>query len=212
MDPKFWHERWKKNEIGFHEDMPNAFLQKYFKSIVEGSGTVFVPLCGKTKDIGWLLSQGYQVVGVELSEIAVEQLFDNLNIKVEVSDLGSIKSYRSNHLTVYTGNIFDLNAEMLGPVDCVYDRAALVAMPEDTRRAYTEHLVAITHGANQFVVCFEYDQNQMKGPPFSINPELLSVYYSKEFEIDLLERSKVEGKLKRKVDATEHAWWLKAIT
>jgi len=52
----------------------------------------------------------------------------------------------------------------------------------------------------------------MKGPPFSINSELLRVYYSQEFEIDLLERRKVEGKLRRKVDAIEHAWWLKAIT
>jgi len=212
MESGFWLERWEKNEIGFHEDMPNVFLRRHFKSTLKGRGTVFVPLCGKTTDIGWLVQQGFQVVGVELSEIAVEQLFGNLNINAEVSDLGVLKRYESTHITVYTGDIFDLDAEILGSVDCVYDRAALVAMPENTRRAYAEHLVDITKGVNQFVVCFEYDQSQMKGPPFSINPELLSAYYSKEFDIELLEQCVVEGKLRRKVDAMEHAWWLKAIT
>jgi len=211
MELSFWHERWQKNEIGFHEAEPNAFLQKHFKNAVAKGSSVFVPLCGKTTDIHWLVLQGYDVFGAELSEIAVEQLFDDLKITAEVTSLDLVKRYRSDHVTVFVGDIFDLNNRMLGKIDCVYDRAALVALPEETRNVYTRHVVDITKGADQFVVCFEYDQTRMNGPPFSINRELLEFYYSEKFEISLLEQSAVEGKLKSKIDAMEHVWWLEAI-
>lgn len=50
--------------------------------------TVFVPLCGKSLDIGYLASLGYRVVGVELSELAVEQLFRSLGITPQVTREG----------------------------------------------------------------------------------------------------------------------------
>jgi len=210
MDADFWHQRWEKNEIAFHEKKPNAFLRKYFNATMKDSNIVFVPLCGKTRDIEWLVSEGYKVVGVELSEIAIEQLLYTMKRTPEVTDMGPLRRYSSNNLNIFSGDIFNLSAEILGKVDCVYDRAALVAMPEKMRRAYTEHLVDITHGSDQFLVCFEYDQQKMKGPPFSISQEHLREYYSNNYEISLLEQTIVEGKLKRKVDAVEHAWWLKA--
>ena len=61
MEPDFWHQRWHNNEIGFHESKVNPALVKHLSSIELASGSrVFVPLCGKTLDIGWLLSQGVQ--------------------------------------------------------------------------------------------------------------------------------------------------------
>src|SRR5438552_2359464 len=109
MEASFWLQRWEKNEIGFHESETNPALVKYFKelSLVKGS-RVFLPLCGKTLDIAWLLSNGYRVAGAELSEVAIEQLFMGLDIKPRISGLGKVDHYGAKNLDIYVGNIFDL--------------------------------------------------------------------------------------------------------
>jgi thiopurine S-methyltransferase len=48
---------------------------------------VFLPLCGKTLDIHWLLSNGYPVAGSELGEVAVKQLFSELAIITAIDDI-----------------------------------------------------------------------------------------------------------------------------
>ena len=71
MNSSFWHQRWEKNEIGFHEDKPNPLLVKHFHELSVARGCrIFVPLCGKTLDISWLLSRDYRVAGAELSQLA----------------------------------------------------------------------------------------------------------------------------------------------
>jgi len=71
MEAGFWHQRWQSDEIGFHEREGNALLVGHFEDAFGGQGSrVFLPLCGKTRDIGWLMVQGYRVVGAELSRMA----------------------------------------------------------------------------------------------------------------------------------------------
>ncbi|KHE91435.1 MAG: hypothetical protein K8F52_18095 [Candidatus Scalindua rubra] len=70
MNIGFWKQTWGKNKIGFHESKPDPLLTAYLKelNLVEGS-RVFLPLCGKTLDIAWLLSKGYRVTGAELRNL-----------------------------------------------------------------------------------------------------------------------------------------------
>ena len=71
MEHFFWHQRWEKNEISFHEGKANANLVRYFTELALAPGArVFLPLCGKTRDITWLLSHGYRVAGAELRSSA----------------------------------------------------------------------------------------------------------------------------------------------
>ena len=66
VDAKHWHQRWENNEIGFHEGDVNRYLDQYFTNLnLQQGDTVFVPLCGKTHDIHYLLAQGMCVVGAE---------------------------------------------------------------------------------------------------------------------------------------------------
>ena len=79
MEPNFWHERWQQNQLGFHESEANSLLVAHFDALsLAPNSRVFVPLCGKTRDIAWLLSKGHRVVGIELSQLAIEQLFTDL--------------------------------------------------------------------------------------------------------------------------------------
>jgi thiopurine S-methyltransferase len=169
---------------------------------------IFVPLCGKTLDIAWLVSNGFRVVGVELSERAVEQLFVELGVTPDITDLGHLKYYSTQDIEIYVGDIFELSRQQLGLVDAVYDRAALVALPEDMRSRYTAHLREITNTSPQLLICFEYDQNLMDGPPFSIGPDKVSSQYRNSYVLTHLERVDVAGGLKGKCKAYEHVWRL----
>jgi len=121
MDARFWHQRWEKNEIAFHASEANPLLLKYFKALSLAKGRrVFLPLCGKTLDISWLLSNGYRVAGAELSQIAIEQLFKELGVEPKVTELGESYHYSEKNIDIFVGDIFDLSSERLGPVDAVY--------------------------------------------------------------------------------------------
>jgi thiopurine S-methyltransferase len=207
MDAEFWHERWDANQIGFHQEQGNVLLKKHFAKLNLSAGSrVFIPLCGKTKDIAWLLINKYRVVGAELSEIAVKALFDELGIVAEVAEAGKLRHYRAKNIDIFVGDIFAVSAELLGSVDAIYDRAALVALPLDMRAKYSRHMVNIALSAPQLIICFEYDQALQPGPPFSISEIELRGHYAKSYTLQCLERVPVEGGLKGGVAAEEVVW------
>ena len=72
MDESFWHRKWERNEIAFHEREANPLLVTYFRelSLPEGS-RLFLPLCGKTLDIHWLLTHSYRVARSELCKATI---------------------------------------------------------------------------------------------------------------------------------------------
>ncbi|MHC6645542.1 thiopurine S-methyltransferase [Alteromonas sp. HB246098] len=207
MEHSFWHSKWLNNEIGFHEPEGNALLVKYSSFLLGSENSsaalkrIFVPLCGKTRDIGWLLSQGCEVVGAELSEVAIIQLFEELEAEPTVTTTAKGKVYTKDGLTIHVGDIFKLTSSDIGDVTGVYDRAALVALPSPLREQYAAHLIAITQCAPQLIISFEYDQNEMAGPPFSVNEKTVDSLYAGAYDINRLERSVLEGGLKGKVDA-----------
>ena len=87
-------------------------------SLAKGS-RLFLPLCGKTPDIGWLLSRGYRVAGAELSAVAIEQLFAELGVTSKITTVGSLDHYRAPQLDIFVGDIFTVTPELLGPVDAI---------------------------------------------------------------------------------------------
>jgi thiopurine S-methyltransferase len=209
MEATFWLNRWQTNQTGWHEPTVNQLLITHFPSLNVALGNrVFVPLCGKSLDLGWLLSYGYAVAGAELSELAVTQLFAKLGIEPSISDVGKFKLFHGEKIDIFVGDFFDLSREILGPVDAVYDRAALVALPESIRVQYTAHLKAITGMAPQLIIGYEYDQTVVPGPPFSVTSEELHRHYSDSYSLTLLARIEVPGGLKGKCPATEHIWRL----
>ncbi len=212
MDASFWHNRWQTNQTGWHERDVNPLLIAHFPLLNVASGSrVFVPLCGKSLDLGWLLSRGYAVAGAELSELAVTQLFAELGMEPTISEVGKHKHFHGEKIDIFVGDLFDLSREMLGPVDAVYDRAALVALPEAMRAQYTAHLKSLTALAPQLVIGYEYDQTVVPGPPFSVTPDELHRHYSDAYTLTPLARVDVPGGLKGKCPATEHVWRLEKL-
>lgn len=209
MDANFWLERWQNNQTGFNQPEVNPLLVSHFNKLGLSAGQrVFVPLCGKTIDIHWLLQQGYQVIGIELSEMAIEQLFQLLGLTPQISTLGAFKLYQAERIDIYVGDFFQLDNVLLGHVDAIYDRAAFIALPEATRLDYSKHLTAISHAAPQLLISIEYDQNIVAGPPFSTEEQEIRTHYAVSYSISQLERTDIADGLKGKYPATDVAWLL----
>jgi thiopurine S-methyltransferase len=206
MQPEFWHQRWASNQIGFHESQANPLLVAHIATLQLPPGArVFLPLCGKTLDIDWLIGRGYRVAGAELSPVAVAQLFERLQGPSSSRRAGALECRSMVGLDVFLGDIFDLTARELGPVDAVYDRAALIALPAELRQRYARHLQAMTGSAPQLLVTLEYDQQLVDGPPFSVSADEVRQLYGSRSPV-MLSQQPVPGGLKGKCPAAEVVW------
>ena len=209
MDHDFWTSRWTERKISFHEGEPNALLVKHFARLdLKPGSRIFVPLCGKSRDLGWLLAHGHRVVGIELSEIAVTELFEELGVSPAIEPIGDFTCYAHGSIAVFVGDFFKLTDAHLGPVDAVYDRAALVALPDAMRRDYAPHLIDLTAAAPQLLVSFDYDQATMEGPPFSVPGAEIERMYGDRYVVELLESAPISGRLAQKCSGAEETWLL----
>ncbi|MEM7501856.1 MAG: thiopurine S-methyltransferase [Pseudomonadota bacterium] len=209
MEPEFWHGRWEREEIAFHEGDANQLLADYFERLrLEEKSRIFVPLCGKAYDLWWIAEQGHEVVGIELNESAVADFFRSHELEHTVSNLPTLVCYESDGIRIYVGDFFDLTRQALGSIDAIYDRAALVALPEDMRPRYAEHLTSITATAQQFLVTFDYDQSQTAGPPFSVTRDEIADLYGESYSAELVASIDISGPLAGRCSGEENAWLL----
>jgi thiopurine S-methyltransferase len=202
MDPDFWHQRWRDNEIGFHQGEPAPLLQKHWPAVAAPAGSrVFVPLAGKSVDMVWLASQGHRVLGVELSLLAVEQFFAEhaLEPEVVVSRYGT--HYRAGDIELICGDVFAMDAAALAGCAAVYDRAALIALPEELRKRYVDEIYArLPAACSGLLITLEYPAHEKEGPPFTVTESEVRERYTPHWTIDLLERRDILAAEPRFID------------
>ncbi|SHI28964.1 thiopurine S-methyltransferase [Pollutimonas bauzanensis] len=179
MDADFWLERWRDGQTRFHQDRVTPLLQKYWPSLsLEAGSRVLVPLCGKSLDLVWLARQGHQVLGVELSPLAVDQFFAENGLRPEARDSALGRHHVAGNIEIICGDIFALDQATLAACAGVYDRAALVALPAGMRERYVRHVYGqLSDQYRGLLLTLDYRQEQMDGPPFSVREaEVLSLY------------------------------------
>lgn len=203
VDNQHWLDRWKENRIGFHEPAVNQHLQQYLPRFDLPDGArIFLPLCGKAFDIAWIAAQGYEVIGIELSGLAIEAFFEENQLDYERFDSDRFGVYKATNISLLQGDFFDLSNDDLGSCSLVYDRAALIAMAPQDRSRYCDHMLSIIPVvSNMLLVTLEYDQTQMQGPPFAVLEDEVRRYYSDAFSINLLESNDIIDERPRWRDA-----------
>ena len=190
MDPDFWHQRWREDRIGFHQDRPMPLLLEYWPDVAPAPGSqVFVPLAGKSLDLAWLAAQGYRVLGVELSPLAIEQFFAEQGVTPQVRASRYGRHYRAGDIELICGDAFGLDADALADCAAVYDRAALIALPPPLRIRYVRELYAqLPADCRALLITLEYPQHEMKGPPFSVLEDEVRELYERDWEVRTLGR------------------------
>lgn len=193
MDTAFWHARWETGQIGFHQDEIHVALQDFWPQLhLPGDEQVFVPLCGKSLDMLWLLEQGHHVLGVELSPIAVAAFFQENGLVPESTQADAFTAWRFGEVKLLCGDFFDLRPAHLTQTRAVYDRASLVALPPEMRQRYAAHLAGLLAPATPvLLITLEYPQTEMNGPPFSVTETEVRDLYGAYFTIEKLDEKDV---------------------
>jgi thiopurine S-methyltransferase len=190
MDPDFWLQRWRENQIGFHQAQPTPLLVEHWSSIGVAPGAkVFVPLAGKSLDLLWFASRGHRVLGVELSQLAVEQFFAEHGLTPETRESRYGRHYRAGDVELICGDAFALDAAALAGCGAVFDRAALIALPPAMRPRYAGELYArLPQGCRGLLITLEYPPEEKQGPPFAVPEAEVRELYGREWTVEVLER------------------------
>ena len=170
MKQDFWIEKWQNKQTGFHKSFVHPLLQQFCNKLnLKKSDEIFVPLCGKSLDMIWLHEQGYKVIGVELSQLAVEQFFLENKLDFERHDSGEFSVYTHKNISIYQGDFFKLEPSLLKNCHAIYDRAALIALPDEMVENYVEKLQEIIpENSKELLITLEFTKTTGPlGPPFS---------------------------------------------
>ena len=176
MDSQYWLERWEQGRIGFHLADANPLLVEHHRALGDAI-RVLVPLCGKSADLEWLVVQGFEVVGIELSDLAAQAFFSERGFTPEGREQGPFVAYQHGNVTILVGDFFAAHAAELGAFDGAYDRAAMIALPPELRARYCAHLrTLLATKAKLLLVTLHFDAPD--GPPFSVTPKEVTASYA----------------------------------
>lgn len=208
MDKNFWIERWRKKEIGFHQLNYNEFLIQYGKDFFHGIQNIFIPLCGKTKDILWFYHLNKNILGIEISEIACYEFFEENKIPFHIETYENFHIFISKDKKIYifNGDFFSFHKKTLQffpyQIHGTYDRAALIALPTPMRKEYAKKMYELFYDHKPFkyfLITMEYELKNPNenleeyGPPFCVKQEEIYKIYS-PFKIQNIDEKPIERK------------------
>jgi thiopurine S-methyltransferase len=186
-DNALWQQCWRDRQTDFHQKEVNQLLTRFWRGLDLAQGSrVFVPLCGKSLDMIWLAQQGHEVIGLELSPVAVRAFFRENRMQPNRREVGQFTLWQYGKISILCGDYFSVNQTDLGRIDVVYDRAALTALPEDIRRLYVAHLKLILPAACKvFLLTVEdADEGETREVTLGASAEITALY-TEAFEIEL---------------------------
>jgi thiopurine S-methyltransferase len=116
---------------------------------------------------------------VELSALAVQAFFAEAGLQPSRSKLGKFECWQANNIRILCGDFFDLTVDDIAGCNLIYDRAAMIALPQEMRAHYVAHLQRLFPGPTRsMLVVLNYPQHEMPGPPFSVGDAEIADLYS----------------------------------
>lgn len=208
MEPEFWLQAWETGRTPFHVDEVHAGLREDWPKLGLRPGSrVLVPLCGKSLDLDWLVLQGHEVLGVELSPIACHAVFERGGPVPAPRVEGAFSVWQRGPLTILQGDLFQLPPSLR--CDAIYDRAATVALPADLRTPYAATLAGcLAPGGPMVLVTFEDPAAGDAGPPFSVGEAEVRRLYEGCFHVERVSRSPYPGDGPDRAQRVRERWRL----
>ncbi|HVX05333.1 MAG TPA: thiopurine S-methyltransferase [Rhodanobacteraceae bacterium] len=196
MKAEYWLQRWREGRTGWHHESVMPLLEKHWETLGVARGTrVLVPLCGKSLDMLWLAQQGMRVLGIEISPLAVEAFLDENRLHASRTEAADGVHYRitnalgAGEIELINGDVFGIAPGEFGECRAFYDRAALIAFPAPMRdRLVREVYAKLPAGARGLLITLDYPENEMEGPPFSVDEAEVRRLFDAQWDIRQLER------------------------
>ena len=196
MKPEYWLQRWREGRTGWHHESVMPLLEQHWDLLgVEHGTRVLVPLCGKSLDMLWLAQQGLQVLGVEISSVAIDAFLAENHLHAGRTEAADGTHYRiadapaDGDIEIINGDVFGVTSGLLEECRAFYDRAALIAFPAPMRdRLVREVYAKLPAGAGGLLITLDYPAGEMGGPPFSVDEAEVHRLFDAQWETRQLER------------------------
>lgn len=167
MPPTDWNQCYASNDTPWDKGRPSPVLEQYLRAHPL-SGCVLVPGCGAGHDAALVASHGAQVMGVDLSPLAIERA------KIAHPELPES--------TWHLGDLF----EVTGEFDAAVEHTCLCALPPAMRLRYAALMrMLLKPGALLVGVWFINPDNDPghDGPPHPLPLPELDALFAEGFEV-----------------------------
>ncbi|XP_062266455.1 probable thiopurine S-methyltransferase isoform X2 [Platichthys flesus] len=190
-----WEERWQTDRIGFHQPHVHKLLEENVDKVLAGRTGVrfFFPLCGKAVDMKWLADMGHTVVGVEISEKAIKQFFEENNLTYSeepVAAAPGAKVFKSSekNISLYQCDLFNFSSSIEGEFGAIWDRGALVAINPRDREKYASLIISLMAKDCRYLLdTLQYNPELYKGPPFLVPDEQVQILFGSRCDVERLQ-------------------------
>jgi thiopurine S-methyltransferase len=211
MDAAFWHHCWQENLLGFQLTDAHPLLRAQLAQF-PSQLPVFVPLCGKTPDLHALARRG-PVVGAELSEIACRDFFAEAELNPVCDKQDGFMLWQARCYQLWQGDFFQLPALAVQQCQWIYDRAALIALPEVMRRQYVDKLRQLLPHAAMLLISLDYPASEKQGPPFAVTEaEIHQLFAGASIELVAIRNLTGQGFARRTFNTSsliERSYWIR---
>jgi len=196
-----WDNLWKNGFLPWDRGLSNPALVDLLSSrhdLIGSSVTkdsngqtkrkrALVPGCGRGYDVLLLASFGYDAVGLDGSETAIDECKKLAQEEGDKYPLQSGAETRGS-ITFLTGDFFkndwetiEQQGELKEPYDLIYDYTFLCALPPDTRPSWALRISELLSTSGR-LVCLEfplYKDPSTGGPPYALREETYVQHLSK---------------------------------
>ncbi|KAK2836554.1 hypothetical protein Q7C36_014423 [Tachysurus vachellii] len=190
-----WEGRWQEGRIGFHQPHIHQMLKDNLDKVLCERQQVrfFFPLCGKAVDMKWLADMGHVIVGVEISEKAIKQFFEEHSLEYKEEPVAAIpeaKVFKSSdgRISLYQCDLYNFSSAIEGQFGGIWDRGSLVAINPCDRPKYATLIRSLMDKDCRYLLdTLEYNPELYKGPPFFVPEETVKGLYGDSCDIKLLQ-------------------------
>ncbi|XP_008297401.1 probable thiopurine S-methyltransferase [Stegastes partitus] len=190
-----WEERWHQDRTTFHQPHVHNLLENNIDKVLAGRSGVrfFFPLCGKAVDMKWLADRGHPVVGVEISEKAVRQFFEENNMTYTEEPVAAIpgaKVFKNSekNISLYQCDLYNFSRSVEGEFGAIWDRGSLVAINPRDREKYAALMMSLMATDCRYLLdTLLYNPTLYKGPPFFVPDEQVHDLFGSSCDVELLQ-------------------------
>ncbi|MGE5492118.1 MAG: methyltransferase domain-containing protein [Actinomycetota bacterium] len=161
--PDFWDKRFREGVTPWDAGRVPGDLAR-FAQTQEAPLNTLIPGCGSAWEAAHLAGLGWPVTALDFSEVAVaaaRQVLGNWPGRLVCADF------------------FEFEPE--APLDLIYERAFLCALPRKLWSAWGERMAALLPSGGRLAGYFFF-RDEPKGPPFGISPDHLDELLAASFE------------------------------
>ncbi|XP_028452741.1 probable thiopurine S-methyltransferase isoform X1 [Perca flavescens] len=189
-----WEERWQEDRIGFHQPHVHPMLKNNIDKVLAGRAEVrfFFPLCGKAVDMKWLADMGHSVVGVEISEKAIKQFFEENNMTYNEEPVPAIPGAKvfkcsERNISLYQCDLYNFSSSIESQFGAIWDRGSLVAINPRDREKYAALIISLMAKDCRYLLdTLLYNPELYEGPPFLVPNEQVNSLFGNSCDIELL--------------------------